>query len=39
VPLSVDGFLAHDPAIDATPYYWFDIADGQVFAINAVESP
>lgn len=39
VPLSVDGFLAHDPVLDLTPFYWFDVADGRIVGITAVESP
>lgn len=39
VPLTVDGFLAHDPVIDVTPFYWFDVADGRIVGITAVESP
>jgi hypothetical protein len=39
VPLSVDEFLAHDPVIDVTPFYWLDVADGRIVGITAVESP
>lgn len=39
MPLTVEGLLAHDPVIDATPFYWFDVADGRIVGITAVESP